>query len=92
MIAAARSAAYVGRPDWSETTVSSRFPASAAPSIVSTKFAPPAPYTHDVRTTRTSAPEASASSSPHRFPLPYALTGSTASVSRYGRVPRPLKT
>ena len=59
----------MGQPTWSATTrASSRSPPTR--SIVSTKFFPPAPKSHDVRTTKWRGLAAAVAISPASFERP----------------------
>ena len=67
--AAARWPVYVGQPTWSQTTTTSDC-SRPMRSIVSTKLPPPAPKSHDERTTKCRGFEAATAVSPACFERP----------------------
>jgi hypothetical protein len=89
--ASARCPVYVGPPTWSRTTTTS--PRSlASASIVSTKFLPDTPKSHEVRTMKWQRFIRAVASSPASFERPYAERGAGASDSTYGAPFSPSKT
>jgi hypothetical protein len=89
-ICALRSTDQVGCPRWSSTT--SRVSLVVSRSImVLTKFGPPTPYNHAVRTIQESAGRiAHTAHSPAALLRPYAERGASAESSRYGLLSSPL--
>jgi hypothetical protein len=81
----------VGEPTWSSTTSSSSRSRPSV-SIVSTKFRPPAPNSHDERTTRWLSFASAVARSPASFEWPYSWSGPGGSDSRYGSAFLPSKT